>query len=238
MPAIDSWQQDYDDANQIGQDIMELINERNSLQRTGSKNSAQIQCTIRKKITDFSNIIKSMKVQLLKSAGGNVVTSKELERRQNQIDTLISREKQIAELFNKPLNSSRHGVLNNGYDNGNSDLWSQTHPSRTYADEELTTDHFYQQQNKIIEEQDKGLEVLSKIIERQKLMGKSIGDELDYHNELIDDIQDQVDSTNQKLIRTEVHVKKVTRKTGSCVLIVVVILLLICIVTLAVVPIK
>ena len=31
-------------------------------------------------------------------------------------------------------------------------------------------------------EQDEGLEALSKVIERQKLMGKSIGNELDYHN--------------------------------------------------------
>ena len=34
--------------------------------------------------------------------------------------------------------------------------------------------------------------------------------------DLIDEITDNVDRTDQKLIRTEGHVKKVTKKSGSC----------------------
>ena len=44
----------------------------------------------------------------------------------------------------------RDGVLNDGYDNGNTDSWTPVPPSRNYTEDELTHDNFYQQQTKVL----------------------------------------------------------------------------------------
>merc|ERR1712080_731309 len=137
---------------------------------------------------------------------------------------LISKEKQLNQAF-KPntvnIDSNREGLFNQGYDVERNDRWGNP----LGGNEDLTPAGFQQQQDQIIAEQDKGLDALSKVIQRQKLMGQTIGEEIDYQNELIDDITEGVDRTKDKLVRTEQHVKKVHKKSGSCALLVIVILL-------------
>nr|1GL2_D Chain D, SYNTAXIN 8 [Rattus norvegicus] len=53
-----------------------------------------------------------------------------------------------------------------------------------------------------MQEQDAGLDALSSIISRQKQMGQEIGNELDEQNEIIDDLANLVENTDEKL-RTE-----------------------------------
>nr|XP_035941639.1 syntaxin-8 isoform X6 [Halichoerus grypus] len=80
----------------------------------------------------------------------------------------------------------------------------------------LGFDEIRQHQQKIIQEQDAGLDALSSIISRQKQMGKEIGNELDEQNEIIDDLANLVENTDGKL-RTETRrVNMVDRKSTSC----------------------
>ncbi|XP_057311969.1 syntaxin-8-like [Hydractinia symbiolongicarpus] len=237
MAPQESWMRNYLDAEQLGQEIMELINERNSLQRTGS-NSARIQSTIRSKLQQFSRDIKDLKDVLMRTSSSSQITIQEATRRQNQLDLLISREKQLNEAFKPSANYNndfgRSGLLNEGFDREKNNPFGAT--SRDDRADDITPDKFRTQQQQIIAEQDKGLDALSQVIKRQKLMGQEIGNEIDYQNDLIDEITDGVQNTNQKLIKTDAHTKKVTKKTGSCVLMIIVVLLLIAIIVTAVVP--
>ncbi|XP_075025898.1 syntaxin-8 isoform X11 [Calonectris borealis] len=82
----------------------------------------------------------------------------------------------------------------------------------------LGFDDLRQQQRRIIEEQDAGLDALSSIISRQKQMGQEIGNELDEQNEIIDDLTNLVENTDDKLRNQTRHVKMVDKKSTSCVL--------------------
>ncbi|WP_411024313.1 hypothetical protein, partial [Salmonella sp. s58953] len=62
----------------------------------------------------------------------------------------------------------------------------------------LTFREIKEQQQCIIQVQDEGLEVLAEVISRQKRMGQDIGNELDEHNEIIDDITRLVDTTDSR----------------------------------------
>ncbi|XP_009070565.1 PREDICTED: syntaxin-8, partial [Acanthisitta chloris] len=81
----------------------------------------------------------------------------------------------------------------------------------------LGFDDLRQQQRRIIEEQDAGLDALSSIISRQKQMGQEIGNELDEQNEIIDDLTSLVENTDDKLRNQTWHVKMVDKKSTSCV---------------------
>ena len=229
----EQWLADLDAAEQLGQEIMELINERNSLERSGT-NTARAQSLIRSKLQTFSKSIKTLQDGLKRES--SLVTTKEGERRQLQIDGLISKEKQLNHAF-KPSSDnsegSRAGLLNDGFEN---DRWGGSAGRSNDENNDLTREGFQQRQQHLMKEQDAGLDALSSIIQRQKLMGQAIGDEIDYQNDLIDDITEGVDRTNEKLIRTEAHVKKVHKKSGSCALLVTVVVLFVVIIVVAVVP--
>jgi len=228
----EEWLKDFEVAESLSQEISELINERNSIERIGTKPTARIQSQIRSKLQGFSQKIQFLKNGL--SEETSLFTTKEGERRQSQIDILVSKEKQLNEAFKPSPLVGNSGLFNSGFDVERNGAFGGE--NATDSDNQVTPSMFQSKQAQIIQEQDKGLDELTKVIQRQKMMGQTIGEEIDYQNEIIDDITIGVDQTNQKLIRTDRHVKKVHKKAGSCGLLVIVILLFIAIIVLVAVP--
>lgn len=65
-------------------------------------------------------------------------------------------------------------------------------------------------------EQDRGLEALSHVITRQKTLAQAIGTEVDYQNELIEDITDHVDRTRDRIHGETQRVRTIDRKDNTC----------------------
>eukprot|EP00794_Sanderia_malayensis_P009242 gene9242-10217_t len=107
----------------------------------------------------------------------------------------------------------RSGLLDDTFESSR-DPYSSSRGTSSHAD--MNPSEIRATQQQIIKEQDKGLDALSHVIQRQKLMGQNIGEEVDYHNELIDEIGDHVDSAERRLIREDKHVRTVTKKAGNC----------------------
>ncbi|VEN45846.1 unnamed protein product [Callosobruchus maculatus] len=90
-------------------------------------------------------------------------------------------------------------------------------------------------QKNMLKEQEQGLENLSQIISRQKDIAHTISNEVDYHNELLDDLGTQIDRTDTR-VRTETqHVGVISQKDNTCTYWIVIIILFIGIVTVAVI---
>lgn len=107
----------------------------------------------------------------------------------------------------------RSSLMSEEAKRGTPNPWLSEEPEETRG---LGFDEIRQQQQKIIQEQDAGLDALSSIISRQKQMGQEIGNELDEQNEIIDDLANLVENTDEKL-RTEARrVTLVDRKSTSC----------------------
>lgn len=224
----EEWLKSFEKTETLAQVISELISERNAIKRNNdTKPSARIQTQIRAKLLELSKNINFLKIQLEKETV--LVTTKEADRRQNQIDLLVSKEKQLNEAFRPSVAA---GFANSGFDHDLS--------SRRAADYGSTDDNpispgmFRDKQAQIVEDQDKGLDKIAEILQRQKQMGRAIGDEIDYQNDIIDDISQGMQRTNQNILRTDEHVKKVNKKAGSTALLVIVVLLFIAIIVLAV----
>ncbi|CAB4054925.1 STX8 [Lepeophtheirus salmonis] len=69
---------------------------------------------------------------------------------------------------------------------------------------------------KIMMEQDKGLDALHNVIRRQKEMAHAIGNEVNTQNELLDDIEDGIDRTRERLINTTETARNINSKGGTC----------------------
>ncbi|PVD38489.1 hypothetical protein C0Q70_01104 [Pomacea canaliculata] len=112
-----------------------------------------------------------------------------------------------------------------------SDPWGQGDPLENVSNTELQS-----QQQQILDEQDRGLDALSRVIGRQKQMAIDIGNEVDSQNEIIDDITDHVDGTTSRLKRETRHIAIVDRKSGSCGYYIVIVLLFVVIIVIVAVP--
>ncbi|XP_063312111.1 syntaxin-8 [Pelobates fuscus] len=236
--APDPWLSTYDDTHNLAQEIAEKIHERNRYLRNG-ENPVKLNVSLRSLMQNLKGKIEHLKESLLRSVSSRRITQLEGDRRQNLVDELLTKERQLQMLFKSE--GVEPDVVRSSLMAGGSGRSARHNPWAVEEPEEFQgfgSGDLLVQQHRIIAEQDAGLEALSSIIARQKQMGHDIGNELDEQNEIIDDLTNLVENTDGKINRQTRNVKLVDKKSGSCAMVVVVILLLIAIVVVAVWPTK
>lgn len=232
----DPWLQNYDATCRLAQEIAENIHERNRQQRTDG-NPAKINMTLRASLQRLKQQITQLRESLLRATSARHIMQSEADRRQNLVDDLLTREKQLQATFKndgtEPEFSRSSLMTGGGGQGGSSNPWLMDEPEETRG---LGFTEIKQQQQRIIEAQDAGLDALASVLSRQKQMGQEIGNELDEHNEIIDDLAHLVDKTDNRIRNETRRVKLVEKKSASCGMLVVIVLLLIAIVVVAVWP--
>ncbi|KAG7491587.1 hypothetical protein MATL_G00005640 [Megalops atlanticus] len=232
----DPWLQNYDATCRLAQEIAENIHERNRQQRTGG-NPAKLNMTLRASLQRLKQQIAQLRETLLRAASSRRIMQSEADRRQNLVDDLVTREKQLNATFRGDVTepeSSRSSLMTGGVGQGGlANPWLIDEPEETRG---LGFAEIKQQQQRIIEVQDAGLDALAAVISRQKQMGQEIGNELDEQNEIIDDLTHLVDKTDDRIRNETRRVKIVETKSANCGMLVVIVLLLIAIVVVAVWP--
>lgn len=76
----------------------------------------------------------------------------------------------------------------------------------------LTTEQMREEQQRLIQEQDRGLEALSTVVSQQRRIASAIGTEVEQQNEILDDITQRTDNTRNRLVDETGNISVVTRK--------------------------
>ncbi|NXT34049.1 STX8 protein, partial [Pelecanoides urinatrix] len=176
----------------------------------------QLNVIIRSSLQNLREKIDQLKDLLLRAVSTHQITQLEGDRRQNLVDDLLTRQKQLQASYKNEGTEPdviRSSLMTGGVKRGVTNPWFLEESEETRG---LGFDDLRQQQRRIIEEQDAGLDALSSIISRQKQMGQEIGNELDEQNEIIDDLTNLVENTDDKLRNQTRHVKMVDKKSTSC----------------------
>ncbi|XP_069606737.1 syntaxin-8 [Ranitomeya imitator] len=236
---MDPWLSAYDSSYHLAQEIAEKIHERNRYVRNG-ENPVKINVTVRSLMKRLNEDIGLLRDLLLRSVSSRKITQLEGDRRQTLVDELLTKERQLQMSFKfegPEPDVIRSSLMAGGGVAGSSPYnpWVLEEPEETRG---LGIGELRQHQQRMIAEQDAGLDALSSIIARQKQMGYDIGNELDDQNDIIDDLTNLVENTDTKVRNQTRHVKLVDKKSGSCAMMVVIVLLLIAIVVVAVWPTK
>ncbi|KAF6718006.1 Syntaxin-8 [Oryzias melastigma] len=178
--------QNYDATCRLAQEIAENIHERNRQQRTGG-NPAKINMTLRASLQKLKQNIAQLKESLLRASSSRRIMQAEADRRQNLIDDLLTKEKQLNASFRgdvtepEPSRSTLMGGGAGASGGGGGNPWLINESEETRG---LSFGEIKQQQQRIIDAQDAGLDALAAVITRQKIMGQDIGNELDEQNGL------------------------------------------------------
>lgn len=216
-------------------DIIEKIVLCNQQKRNSAKHF-QLSGKIRQLMKQFNAHISRLNESLLQASNSNLITQREIERRQRMMENLICKEKQMGISFAEQISGSgrqpdRMALLGPDYGSSSVVSWGTEESEET---RNLTIEEIRQQQQQVIQEQDQGLESLYNVVVKQKRMAQGIGQELDYQNDIIEDIVDHTDRTNESLIRERRHTEIITRTSGVCCYYVIIIVLLIAIIGVAI----
>lgn len=233
-----SWLQAFDNASSKADDAQGAINERARILRAGQSAS--------KVTSNCGRFLKELKLQLanleaeLREAGNkSLITDAEYTRRQNQLSTLKGRSDDLNAKFGQ---RDSGGMAGHGNDRGqlfgDRESGQGRAPYRDEPDAWRGDDAagIMQGQQTMMRDQDAGLDLIAKSIARQKEMAFKIGDEIEDQNEMLDDLNEGMDSTNKRLLRETDHVVKVTNSAkagGYCCCI---FLLVVAIIVVAVMP--
>ncbi|XP_078427069.1 syntaxin-8 isoform X2 [Cetorhinus maximus] len=205
----------YDSTCHLAQEIAENIHERNRQKRTGG-NSPKLNATIRTSLQRLEEQISQLKDSLLRSLSTRQITQFEADRRQNLMDDLLTRERQLQTSFKNDGTEPglmRSSLMIGDQRTGHVNPWLVEESEETKG---LDFSEIKHQQQRIIQEQDAGLNALATVIARQKQMGQDIGNELDEQNEIIDDLTHLVDKTDSRIQNEARRVKLVDKKSASC----------------------
>ncbi|XP_038632722.1 syntaxin-8 isoform X2 [Scyliorhinus canicula] len=233
--AREPWLMKYDSTCHLAQEVAETIHERNRQMRTGG-NASKLNMTIRTSLQRLEEQISQLKDSLLRSLSTRQITQFEADRRQNLVDNLLTKERQLQASFKKDGTEPdlmRSSLMTADQRTGPANPWLAEESEETKG---LDFCEIKQQQQRIIQEQDAGLDALATVLARQKQMGQDIGNELEEQSEIIDDLTYLVDKTDSRIQNETRRVKLVDKKSASCGMLVVIVLLLIAIVVVAVWP--
>jgi syntaxin 8 len=232
---------EHEACEKLYREIMEQLTLRSREQKT-SQAYARISSTIRLRLKQYSSEVQQLKDKLSEATASYAITGLEAERRFRQVEHLQSIEVQLQQQFNdrnlmhdadrlKLMNKSTSVFADVGTTGWGLDGDSEN--AGAYHTEHMSIADLRQQQQRMIQDQDQGLEALSKVISRQKEIAETIGSEVDLQNDIVDDLAEQMDRTDSRVRNETRQVTVIDRKDNTCWYWVVIILLFISIIIVA-----
>lgn len=232
---IDPWLTEYDACEELFRSIMEQITARNKFPKA-SKAYAHHSSTVRLRLKKYSLDVQRLKSKVDDALRSKTITLEEAERRTRQIELLQSRDIQLQNLYHARTDTYANSRSNlfaptsSAFADGGTTSWAADDDDEKLIDIGGTVTDWKLEQDRILLEQDKGLEELCKVIARQKEIGQNIVNEVDYQNEIIDNLADHMDATDESLINKTQQVQRISTKDRTCGYWIVIILLFIAII--------
>ncbi|XP_017878976.1 syntaxin-8 [Ceratina calcarata] len=240
----DPWFAEFQACEKLFREIMEQFTARNKHPRA-SQAHAIISANVRIRLKQYNRDIQQLKNKVDDALKLRTITVNEAERRTRQIEILESKEVQLKKLYETRSNnlaSSRASLLTSGrsaFADGGTTSWAaddDDDDDKPLLDTQVTVADLMTQQDRVLQEQDKSLEELCKVIARQKEIGQTIGNEVDHHNEIIDNLANHMDTTDESLVNRTQHIQTITAKDRTCGYWIVIVLLFICIIIVVLIP--
>jgi len=213
---IDTWITEFEASERLSRDLQAQIIYRNEQPKLSVEYS-KLSATIRIRLKQLSSELEQLDQKLEQNSVNGKMTVGESKRRKYQLETLQSKLLQLETQFrNVDGSSSRSQLLQ-----GSSSLWDDDDddeddvPIIRPNDNSQSVQSLRQQQVRIIDDQNQGLESLSKILSRQKDLALKLGDEVDLQNEIIDDLAVDMEQTDSRINNETRHVGVVVKKDST-----------------------
>jgi len=163
-----------------------------------------------------------------------IITRDEAERRTRQVERLQSNVVTLRHRQDMQSSSGNAAFADAGTTSWGIEEDNDDDDDEPPLDVQVSVRDLKAQNRVALQDQEQGLDELYKVITRQKAIAQTINTEVDHQNEIIDDLADHMDRTDERLIDGTRRVRSISRKDRTCGYWIVIILLLISIIAVAV----
>ncbi|XP_012281154.1 syntaxin-8 [Orussus abietinus] len=234
----DPWLLEYDACEKLFRDIMEELTMRNREVRT-SQAFAALSANIRFRMKQYNAEVRQLRKKVEEASKFRTITVEEAERRSRQIEQLESKEVQLQRLYESrstDLAVARADLMRSStsaFADRGTTSWGIDNDDDQPIDVHVSIDDLKKRQQQMLQEQEDGLAELSKVISRQKNIAQAINSEVDHQNEIIEDLADHMEKTDERLIDGTRHIRRTNWSDSVCIYWVIIILLFISIIATA-----
>lgn len=204
----DVWVREFQDAKQLADEVMASIQDRNTKYQSGSSEASRVTAAARRKLGSLATRIQSL-VDLLSSSECRNLTESERNRRHDLLGVLRSRHEQMTRMLSRHQ-ADRDQLLTNPGSTGRGPA------PETDRTAELENHGIVQLQQQVMQDQDSELDELSGHIHTTRNIAITINEELDLHNRLLDDLDDDVQVTHSRLRAARRRLTHVLKKSNNC----------------------
>ncbi|CAM0141061.1 hypothetical protein VKS41_002326 [Umbelopsis sp. WA50703] len=193
----------------LADNSMSVAFERNRLKDLGL-NYETHEATIQKNLTKLKENLQTLEAQLNKveQTGASNVQDDE----NKLIELQIKVDKLEALLADKSDEDARQILLGKASSRANQNKMVRFSDDTEVNPQELENGQILQLQTRMMDDQDRNLDMLSEAVGRQRELGLLIGDELEQHVQLIEDTDEMVDRTDTRLRHAQKRLNYVGRR--------------------------
>ncbi|PHT36994.1 Syntaxin-51 [Capsicum baccatum] len=176
--SADSWMREFNEASKLADEVGSMISAKSSLLSSGPETQRHLSAA-RRKITILKTRLDTLQSLLPTLPSKQPLTKKEMKRRHDMLDNLVTKANQMATTLNMNHLANRDSLL--GPETKRPDVISRA----TGLDNQ---------------EQDEDLDKLEETVTSTKHVALAINEELNLHTALLDNLDYHVDTTNSRLL--------------------------------------
>lgn len=208
MAQVDAWMREFEDAVRLSDDIAGRLADRESSSTVLRPSEAsRLISLIRRKLTMLSTKLDSLLSLLSNPSLTKSLNDRELAKRQELVSNLWARMNQMTISLNSSQESNRSSLL--GQDGVQAELKENT---RTFG---LSNPGIVGLQRQIMRDQDGDLDKLEETALSTRHIALAINEELDLHTRLLDDLDEDVDVTNNRMKVVQRRLAFISKRAGS-----------------------
>mmetsp|Transcript_24706 Transcript_24706/g.84508 ORF Transcript_24706/g.84508 Transcript_24706/m.84508 type:complete len:228 (-) Transcript_24706:19-702(-) len=202
MASTDAWMREYDECRRLADDTFLALTDRQDALRAGG-DAARLTAITRRKL----NGVNAKLDRLTQMLPGSDASEGEKNRRQDLLNRLRQQAEQVAaSLATKNVSGGP----------GPAPSWESAPAQETARTAGRDERGLLAMQREMMDEQDEEIDELSRLVSSTKNIALTVNEELDLHNRLLDDLEDDVDHTYARLRKGIKLAKRVARKAGNC----------------------
>ncbi|KAH0721190.1 hypothetical protein KY290_006110 [Solanum tuberosum] len=186
--SADSWMREFNEASKLADEVSSMISVKSSLPSSGPESQRHLSAA-RRKITILKTRLDTLQSLLQTLPSKQPLSKKEMKRRHDMLDNMITKANQLATTLNMNNLANRDSLL--GPETKRPDVISRA----TGLDNQDLVGF----QRQVIKEQDEDLDKLEETVISTKHVALAINEELNLHTALLDNLDYHVDTTNSRL---------------------------------------
>ena len=220
MSKFDSFNRDFNKCKNLEDEIQGLIKNKNELIQKGQSNN-KIDFMLEGKMDSFRFEISRLDQAVLLTIQNPMqygVTEREAEKRRDKVEDFKEKLRLIESQIQMAMSGGSLGTLNQSNHSLDNDLESNLlGDDGEYANTRgKDNKQVLEVQKKMLHDQDKHFDALAGIAHNMKADGAMIGEELDYQNNMMDDLNRGMDKTHMKMMRVDGKLKKLISESNQC----------------------